>query len=141
MLRSYCSLKKRRQNGKGLRLEGICDVLSRYISFHEVRKIYRMVGTTEYNFNHAALVRLYPKGQVTLNLDTLLEAAGKLYGTAAPFHLHGIWNQSDTIITTIGQYLGGLPGKAFEYLSTALHQKRVLVLGYSGGGYGCVSAF
>ncbi len=117
---------------KGLRLESICDVLSRYMPFDDIKEIYKAVGAEKYNFNHAALVRLFPNGQITLNLDTLLEAAGKPYGAAAPFHLHGIWNQSDTIITTIGQYLGGLSTKASEVLSSALRNKRVLVLGYSG---------
>jgi len=54
--------EKRETKRKGLRLEGICDVLSRYISFDEIKKAYEAVGTLVYNFNHAALVRLYPSG-------------------------------------------------------------------------------
>ena len=118
---------------KGLRLEGLCGVLSRYMPFTEISKVYDAVGSTEYNFNHIALTRLFSNGHITLNLDTLLEIAGKKYmDTNSIIHLHGVWNEYDTIITTIGQYLGGLPRRAYHQLATALFNKRVLVIGYSG---------
>jgi tetratricopeptide (TPR) repeat protein len=118
---------------KGLRLESICGILAKYIPFDEIKRIYTAVNSTKYNFNHAALMRLYPNEQLTLNLDTLLETAGDVYGiTPSITHLHGIWSKPDTIITSISQYLTGLPQIAYYQLKEALLHKRVLVIGYSG---------
>ncbi|MDF1490300.1 SIR2 family protein [Tessaracoccus caeni] len=84
------------------------------------------VSTQTPNDNHLLLAKLDAE-QITLNMDTLIEAAG---GSA--WHLHGRWDEPDTIITTVRQYADGLPPEAQARLRAELLDKRVLVLGYSG---------
>lgn len=108
-------------------LEPLAEILLDHIKcFTVVASTYVDVSTQRTNANHEMLACL-DTTHVTLNMDTLLEAAG-----ASAWHLHGRWDEPDTIVTTVRQYSDGLPARTQETLKTLLEGARVLVIGYSG---------
>ncbi len=113
-----------------LRLEQLLEVLRRAIPLDILVGVYRVLGTASANSIHTVLGRNeLDLGRIfTLNMDSLIDnVAGKLVT-----HLHGRWDKPDTIISAIGQYLHGLPPDVDFDFGSAVHGKRVLVLGYSG---------
>lgn len=108
-------------------LEPLMEVLSVHVeSWPILVSTYVDVSTTRFNGNHHMLASLGAQ-QITLNMDKLLEAAG-----ASPHHLHGTWDEPESIITTVRQYSDGLPASLWASLVDALSNRNVLVLGYSG---------
>jgi hypothetical protein len=110
-----------------IELEPMMEILNAYVEDWKILvSTYADVSTQHTNQNHRMLVGLDAE-QITLNMDTLLEAAG---GSA--WHLHGTWNDTESIITTVRQYSDGLPPEERRRLTDALYGRNVLVLGYSG---------
>lgn len=108
-------------------LEPMMEILNAHVKdWNILVSTYVDVSTQHTNQNHRMLVGLNAE-QITLNIDTLLEAAG---GTA--WHLHGRWDNPKSIVTTVRQYSDGLPPDERRRLANALHGRSVLVLGYSG---------
>lgn len=77
---------------------------------------------------HRSLMALDVGTHLTLNFDHLLEEAG----ARKVIHLHGSVGDPRSLVTTITQYDSGLPKKLSDQFRTAVKDKRVLVVGYSG---------
>ncbi|MBH0023982.1 SIR2 family protein [Salinibacterium sp. SWN248] len=108
-------------------LEPLAEIVDTRVGERDILvSTYVDVSTQKWNVHHQMLTAMDAL-QITLNVDTLLEAAG---GEA--WHLHGRWDDPASIVTTVRQYSDGLPPKVSLALVAALEHRNVLVLGYSG---------
>lgn len=108
-------------------LEPLVEILDSHIQDRDIIfSTYVDVSAQTPNAHHLLLAKLDAE-QITLNMDTLIEAAG---GEA--WHLHGRWDDPSSIVTTVRQYADGLPVSDQQRLEKALNGKNVLVIGYSG---------
>jgi hypothetical protein len=127
------SLRQPVNGERGVRLEQLLEVLSGAIPLRTLVGVYEVLDTARWNGNHAALARLELDTVFTVNMDTLLERAFASHKSGTDVvHLHGVWDQPSTIVTTIGQYLDGLDPAVERQFATGVESKRLLVMGYSG---------
>ncbi|MCJ1697605.1 SIR2 family protein [Rathayibacter caricis] len=111
---------------RGLRLEQLLEVASRYVPLEQLVLVYEMMQG-DFGFSHWALARL-DVPVLTVNMDTMLEQAD----VHSIEHLHGVRTDSETVMTTISQYSEGLSSETQDKLRAAVEDKHLLVLGYSG---------
>lgn len=90
-------------------------------------EVYKLVASNTPNNSHRRLVSLNAK-QFTVNMDTLLEAAG----ATRVEHLHGTWDNPSTIKTTVEHYAHGLTPVLERRFARAIRGQHLLVVGYSG---------
>lgn len=124
----------RRQIRTGaLRLEVICDLLTREIDPLTVVSPFGQLRGALPNRLHVALTLLAPAALITTNQDLLLERAGEVLGlTNQVVHLHGRCDRPRSIVTTVAGYLHGFTPHKERLLARLLEGRDVLVLGYSG---------
>lgn len=108
-------------------LEPFAEVIDSQVRDREVLvSTYVDVSTQEANANHVMLAH-FDAELITVNMDTLIEAAG-----GSVWHLHGRWDDPESVVTTVRQYADGLSPKVQGELLETLRERNVLVLGYSG---------
>lgn len=104
---------------------------------------YEALGALVPNANHRLLATRTSASLVTLNMDTCVEDAARAEG-APPvnvIHLHGTWDNLDSIKTTIASYEAGLSPLMREVLRPLYMGKSVLVAGYSGRDHDVLPLF
>ncbi|TXK18682.1 SIR2 family protein [Homoserinibacter sp. GY 40078] len=117
----------------GLRLEQLMAVMARDVPLDVLAGVYGVMDDALPNTDHRTLVSAGRVDHFTLNMDSLLERAAEGAGSIISLvHLHGIHFDPSSIITTIEQYLDGLPEPLSSALAEALTGREVLVVGYSG---------
>lgn len=122
-----------RDPSNGIRLEQLLEVMSQGVPLDDLVRVYEAVASDAFNYMHARLVELDPEVLVTVNMDSLLEAAAsRLSMEPHLVHLHGVHDDRPSIITTISQYLRDLPEHLHQEFGAALQGRSVLVTGYSG---------
>jgi hypothetical protein len=122
-----------------LRLEQLLEVLASAVPLKVLVGVYRILDGAAPNTIHTILGRpeLNLGCVLTVNMDTVIdEVAGKRV-----VHLHGRQDRPGTIMTTISQYLRGLPPELDREFAQAVEGKRILVLGYSGRDRDIAEAF
>lgn len=116
-----------------LRLEVICDLLSRVIDPITVVSPFGLLRDSPPNRLHLALALLRPAALITTNQDLLLERAGERLGAALRVvHLHGRCDRPRSIVTTVAGYLHGFSPRRERELIRAVDGRDLVVLGYSG---------
>lgn len=115
-----------------LRLEIFLETLASEIAPRVIFQLFEMFRSAEANFAHLAVTTL-SSAVITANQDLLLERAAVLLKRKPHvLHLHGRCNRTDTIITLISQYLGGLERNVLKRFRRLVSGANVVVLGYSG---------
>lgn len=108
-------------------LEPLAEIVDSFVQNREILvSTYVDVSTQQPNSYHQLLADL-DTTHVTLNMDTLLEAAG-----ADAWHVHGRWDEPSTIVTTVRQYSDGLSSEHRDRLVSLINGASVLIIGYSG---------
>lgn len=120
-----------------LRLEKIMQTWADTTQTRTLFKAYELLGPLPPNEDHARLALLARESGaalLTLNIDTCVEHAAELLdvGLPAVIHLHGVWNDPASIMTTIADYDDGLPPELRAIAAASFADKTVLVIGYSG---------
>lgn len=122
----------RRQKRSPLRLEAVMQRWADHSDSRALFEIYRdELGGLPPNDLHNALVALQDVDLLTLNMDLCVEAAA-IEGRASVVHLHGTYDDLESIKTTIGAYEEGLPDELRRAVDHAYRDKIVMVIGYSG---------
>jgi hypothetical protein len=132
--RAHAEVRKRIRHGH-LRLEQVLNVMmvgTAGVPLETLVTVYEAVDTQAFNYLHARLAEFSSVQHFTVNMDRLLEVAAAAMGvTLDVTHLHGRFDQPETIITTISQYLDQLEPELAEKFAKALLGRKVLVTGYS----------
>ncbi|ASR55716.1 hypothetical protein [Cellulomonas sp. PSBB021] len=115
-----------------VRLETIMQTWHDHSHTRSLAAAYTSVGGLPPNPTHQLLAARRQLRILTLNMDTCIEAAA---GDDVPVHvthLHGVWHDADSIVTTIEDSVRGPSAAALASLRKAGTRRHVLVLGYSG---------
>lgn len=115
-----------------VRLETIMQTWHDHSRTRSLTAAYAAVGGLPPNPTHHLLAARRQLRLLTLNMDTCIEAAAKDRATVNVTHLHGVWHDADSIVTTIEDSVRGPSAAALASLREASTRRHVLVLGYSG---------
>jgi hypothetical protein len=119
-----------------LRLELLLELLARHLDSAVLVRIFELLRGATPNLAHFALLLSDAAAIVTTNQDDLLEAAAATLGDRWPaqrlLHLHGDCRRPASIITTISQYVAGLPEPTASTYANVVTGRAVVVVGYSG---------
>lgn len=121
---------KVRQRLGSVRMEQFLELLTKKetIPTGIIIDVYQLVAGAAYNENHQRLAAIRAK-HFTVNMDTLIEDADHRVDIT---HLHGRWNEPESIRTTVAHYSQGLDPDLRYQFTAAIRDATVLVIGYSG---------